>query len=73
MDRGGPGLLRAAGRAGKELGIETYPSTGPLAAAKIFKGVYDQGSRKIIHFTSNGGFQAATATEVELGIPTWTA
>ena len=57
----------------KELGIETYPVNWPIGCGKDFKGVYDRGSRKIIHFTSNGGSKAATATEVELGIPTWTA
>ena len=41
----------------------------PIGCGKDFKGVYDRGSRKIIHFTSNGGAKAATATEVELGDP----
>ena len=53
----------------KELGIETYPVNWPIGCGKEFKGVYDRGSRKIIHFTSNGGAKAATATEVELGDP----
>ena len=53
----------------KELGIETYPVNWPIGCGKDFKGVYDRGSRKIIHFTSNGGSKAATATEVELGDP----
>ena len=53
----------------KELGIETYPVNWPIGCGKDFKGVYDRGSRKIIHFTSNGGAKAATATEVELGDP----
>ena len=53
----------------KELGIETYPVNWPIGCGKEFKGVYDRGSRKIIHFTSNGGAKAATATEVSLGDP----
>ena len=53
----------------KELGIETYPVNWPIGCGKDFQGVYDRGSRKIIHFTSNGGAKAATATEVELGDP----
>ena len=53
----------------KELGIETYPVNWPIGCGKDFKGVYDRGSRKIIHFPSNGGSKAATATEVELGDP----
>ena len=53
----------------KELGIETYPVNWPIGCGKDFKGVYDRDSRKIIHFTSNGGAKAATATEVELGDP----
>ena len=51
----------------KELGIETYPVNWPIGCGKDFKGVYDRESKKIIHFTSNGGARAATATEVELG------
>ena len=46
----------------KELGIETYPVNWPIGCGKDFQGVYDRGSRKIIHFTSNGGAKAATAT-----------
>ena len=53
----------------KELGIETYPVNWPIGCGKEFQGVYDRGSKKIIHFTSNGGAKAATATEVELGDP----
>ena len=53
----------------KELGIETYPVNWPIGCGKDFQGVYDRGSRKIIHFTSNGGAKAATATEVELDDP----
>ena len=53
----------------KELGIETYPVNWPTGCGKDFQGVYDRGSRKIIHFTSHGGAKAATATEVELGDP----
>ena len=53
----------------KELGIETYPVNWPIGCGKDFKGVYDRESKKIIHFTSNGGARAATATEVELGDP----
>ena len=51
------------------LGIKTYPMNWPIGCGKDFQGVYDRGSRKIIHFTSNGGAKAATATEVELGDP----
>ena len=50
-----------------ELGIETYPVNWPIGCGKEFQGVYDRDSRKIIHFTSNGGARAATATEVDLG------
>ena len=53
----------------KELGIETYPMNWPIGCGKEFKGVYDRERKKIIHFTSNGGAKAATATEVELGDP----
>ena len=53
----------------KELGIETYPVNWPIGCGREFQGVYDRGSKKIIHFTSNGGAKAATATEVELGDP----
>nr|WP_243414259.1 peptide chain release factor 3 [Pseudoflavonifractor phocaeensis] len=52
-----------------ELGIETYPVNWPIGCGKDFKGVYDRESQKIIHFTSNGGAKAATATEVALGDP----
>ena len=52
-----------------ELGIETYPVNWPIGCGKEFQGVYDRASGKIIHFTSNGGARAATATEVELGAP----
>ena len=61
--------LRAAGGAGEGAGIETYPVNWPIGCGKQFQGVYDRGSKKIIHFTSNGGAKAATATEVELGDP----
>ena len=50
----------------KELGIETYPVNWPIGCGKDFQGVYDRGSRKIIHFTSNGGAKAATAAEFDL-------
>ena len=53
----------------KELGIETYPVNWPIGCGKEFKGVYDRASNQIIHFTSNGGSKAATATVVELGDP----
>ena len=33
----------------KELGIETYPVNWPIGCGKDFQGVYDRGSRKIIH------------------------
>ena len=52
-----------------ELGIDTYAVNWPIGCGKEFQGVYDRGSKKIIHFTSNGGAKAATATEVELGDP----
>ena len=52
-----------------ELGIETYAVNWPIGCGKEFQGVYDRGSRKIIHFTSNGGAKAATATEGERGEP----
>ncbi len=45
------------------------PINWPIGCGKEFKGVYDRGSRKIIHFTSNGEAKAATATEVELDDP----
>ena len=53
----------------KELGIETYPMNWPIGCGKEFKGVYDRSKQAIIHFTSNGGSKAATATEVSLGDP----
>ncbi len=53
----------------KELGIETCPMNWPIGCGKEFKGVYDREKREIIHFTSNGGAKAATATEVSLGDP----
>ena len=53
----------------KELGIETYPVNWPIGCGKEFKGVYDRNKKSIIHFTSNGGSKAATATEVALGDP----
>ncbi|MCD8376572.1 MAG: peptide chain release factor 3 [Oscillospiraceae bacterium] len=53
----------------QELGIETYPVNWPIGCGKQFQGVYDRGSKKVLHFTSHGGARAATATEVELGDP----
>ena len=53
----------------KELGIETCPMNWPIGCGKEFKGVYDREKREIIHFTSNGGAKAATATQVSLGDP----
>ena len=50
-------------------GSRAIPVNWPIGCGKDFKGVYDRGSRKIIHFTSMGGSKAATATEVELGDP----
>ena len=51
----------------QELGIDTYAVNWPIGCGKEFQGVYDRDKKKIIHFTSNGGAKAATATEVELG------
>ena len=53
----------------KELGLETYPVNWPIGCGKEFQGVYDRGRGEIIHFTSNGGAKAATATEVLLDDP----
>ena len=53
----------------KELGIDTYPVNWPIGCGKEFKGVYDRAKGQIIHFTSNGGARAATATQVALGDP----
>ena len=47
-----------------ELGIDTYAMNWPIGCGKQFKGVYDRNKNAIIHFTSNGGAHAATATEV---------
>ena len=52
-----------------ELGIETYPVNWPIGCGKEFQGVYDRGKGEIIHFTSNGGAKAATATQVRLDDP----
>ena len=53
----------------KELGIDTYAVNWPIGCGKEFKGVYDRTRRRILHFTSNGGSRAATATEIELDDP----
>jgi len=53
----------------RELGIETYPMNWPIGCGKEFQGVYDREKGEIIHFTSNGGAHAATATAVALGDP----
>ena len=53
----------------KELGIDTYAMNWPIGCGKAFKGVFDRGKNAIIHFTSNGGAHAATATEVALDDP----
>ncbi|MDE6108557.1 MAG: peptide chain release factor 3, partial [Oscillospiraceae bacterium] len=53
----------------QELGIETCPMNWPIGCGKEFQGVYDREKKQIIHFTSNGGSKAATATEVALGDP----
>ncbi|MEG1879358.1 MAG: peptide chain release factor 3, partial [Pseudoflavonifractor sp.] len=50
-----------------ELGIDTYAVNWPIGCGKDFKGVYDRKKQEIIHFTSNGGSKAATATQVALG------
>ncbi len=50
----------------KELGIKTYPVNWPIGSGKDFKGVYDRKSRRIIHFSSNGGAREATASEADL-------
>ncbi len=52
-----------------ELGIDTYAVNWPIGCGKDFKGVYDRAAGRIIHFTSNGGSKAATATQVELDDP----
>jgi len=52
-----------------ELGIETCPMNWPIGCGKDFKGVYDREKHQIIHFTSNGGAKAATATQVALDDP----
>ena len=52
-----------------ELGIDTYAVNWPIGCGKDFKGVYDRAKKEIIHFTSNGGSKAATATQVALGDP----
>ena len=52
-----------------ELGIDTYAVNWPIGCGKAFQGVYDRERRRIIHFTSNGGSKAATATEVSLDDP----
>ncbi len=52
-----------------ELGIETYAVNWPIGCGKEFKGVYDRKRSEIVHFTSNGGARAATATTVSLGDP----
>lgn len=49
-----------------ELGIETCPMNWPIGSGKEFQGVYDRQKHAIIHFTSNGGAKAATATQVSL-------
>ncbi len=52
-----------------ELGIDTYAVNWPIGCGKEFQGVYDRKGEKIIHFTSNGGAKAATATQVSLDDP----
>jgi len=52
-----------------ELGIDTYAVNWPIGCGKAFQGVYDRERRRMIHFTSNGGSKAATATEVSLDDP----
>ena len=52
-----------------ELGIDTYAVNWPIGCGKDFKGVYDRHKQEIVHFTSNGGSRAATATTVSLGDP----
>ena len=52
-----------------ELGIDTYAVNWPIGCGKAFQGVYDRERRRIIHFTSNGGSKAATATEIGLDDP----
>ena len=52
-----------------ELGIDTYAVNWPIGCGKAFQGVYDRERKRIIHFTSNGGSKAATATEVSLDDP----
>ncbi len=69
MDREARDTFELLEEVEKELGLETYPINWPIGCGKDFKGVYDRESQKIIHFTSNGGSKAATATEVELSDP----
>ena len=52
-----------------ELGIDTYAVNWPIGCGKAFQGVYDRERKRIIHFTSNGGSKAATATEIALDDP----
>ncbi len=52
-----------------ELGIDTYAVNWPIGCGKEFQGVYHRARRRIIHFTSNGGAKAATATEAALDDP----
>ncbi len=52
-----------------ELGIDTYAVNWPIGCGKAFQGVYDRERKRIVHFTSNGGSKAATATEVSLDDP----
>ena len=52
-----------------ELGIDTYAVNWPIGCGKEFQGVYDRRRGEIIHFTSNGGAKAATATAVALDDP----
>ena len=52
-----------------ELGIDTYAVNWPIGCGKAFQGVYDRERKRIVHFTSNGGSKAATATEISLDDP----
>ncbi len=53
----------------KELGIDTCPVNWPIGCGSRFSGVYDRGSGKVLHFTSQGGSKAATVTEIGLDDP----
>ena len=69
MDRETRDPLELCEEVERELGIDTYAVNWPIGCGKAFQGVYDRERKRIIHFTSNGGSKAATATEVALDDP----